>query len=309
MLVCTVSTVRTPLVDLKMFVNYHLNSGIDRMFLFFDDPDDEGVEYFRNNSKVSCICCDAAHWAESALPDQRSIEERQVYNATLALGWARDAGFEWIAHIDSDELVLTPEQDLKLHLSRVAERVDAITFPTLEALPKVRYRQHYFEEIRWFKTYKARVPLAEVIARRMWCRRAFKYGYFRAHITGKTATRVRAPVARIGIQSPIARDGAKLNIKISTNLFLLHFDCCTFDDWKVKWKRRVDGTAMVSEIREERVWQFNDYLAACKENSEARLLLEYQQQCTFPTYEKIILIALGLLRWVRLKNNAFREQP
>ena len=308
MLVCTVSTVRTPLADLKMFVNYHLNSGIDRMFLFFDDPDDEGVAYFRNNSKVTCIRCDTAHWAKSALPDQPSIEERQVYNATLALGWARDAGFDWIVHIDSDELVLTPEQDLRLHLSRVAEKVDAITFPTLEALPKTRYKRHYFEEIRWFKTYKARVPLAEVIARAMGCRRAFKYGYFRAHITGKTATRACSAVAQIGIQSPIAQAGVEFRVEVSANAFLLHFDCCTFEDWKLKWMRRINGTATVSQIREERVWQLNDFLAAYRTNSEAQLLLAYQRQCIFPTYEKIVLVSLGLLRRVRQKTDVFREE-
>jgi hypothetical protein len=309
MLLCTVSTVRAPLADLKMFVNYHLNCRVDRMFLFFDDPADASIEYFHNDNRVTCIRCDAAHWASSQLPDKPSIEERQVYNATLALRWAANEGFDWVIHIDSDELVFASGRDLKGYLERIADCFDAVTFPTLEALPNKRYSKHFFEEIHWFKTYKARVPLAEVIARRMGCHRAFKYGYFRAHIAGKTATRVRSPVARVGIQSPIARNGAELNIEVSANVFLLHFDCCTFEDWKLKWKRRVDGTATVSQIREERVWQFNDFLAAYQANSEARLMLEYQRQYIFPTYEKIILVTLGLLRWVDLKDGAFQGRP
>ena len=85
----------------------------------------------------------------------------------------------------------------------------------------------------------------------MGCRRAFKYGYFRGHITGKTATRVRSSVASIGIHLPIVRDGGELRIKVASEAFVLHFDCCTFDDWKLKWKRRYDGTGVASQMREK----------------------------------------------------------
>ena len=36
--VAIISTVRAPLNELKMFINYHLNIGVDEIILFFDDP-------------------------------------------------------------------------------------------------------------------------------------------------------------------------------------------------------------------------------------------------------------------------------
>ena len=307
MLICTVSTVRELQINLKMFVDYHLNCGVDRMFLFFDDPADESIEHFQYNDRLACIPCDAAHWAASRLPDRSSIEERQIHNASLALELARREGIDWIIHIDSDELVFTPEQHLKLHLQHAGENVDAVTFPTLEALPKLKYNGHFFEEIHWFKNAKSIIPHAEGIARVMGCRRPFEYGYFRGHTIGKTATRVGSSVASIGIHLPIACDGGELRIKNSSEAFVLHFDCCTFDDWKLKWKRRYDGTAVASQMRKDRSRQFSDFLAAYQSGSEARLLLAYKRQYTVSMYEKIILLGVGLLRRVELKNDIFLD--
>jgi hypothetical protein len=307
MLICTVSTVRAAQTELKMFVNYHLNRGVDRMFLFFDDPADESIAHFRNDNRLACIRCDAAHWAALQLPDRSSIEERQIRNASLALELARREGIDWIIHIDSDELVFTPEQQLKFHLHRAEENVDAITFPTLEALPKLRYTQHFFEGIHWFKNAKSIIPHAEAIARVMGCRRVFEYGYFRGHTTGKTAIRVRSSVAGIGIHLPTPHEGEELRIKNSSEAFVLHFDCCTFDDWKMKWKRRYDGTAVASQMRKDRGRQFSDFLAAYQSGSEARLLLAYRRQYIVSTYERIILLGTGLLRRVKLKSGSFQD--
>ena len=308
MLICTVSTVRAAQMELKMFVNYYLNCGVDRMFLFFDDPADESIAHFKNDNRLACIRCDAAHWAALQLPDRSSIEERQIRNASLALELARREGIDWIIHIDSDELLFTPEQHIKFHLQQQAEEnVDAITFSTLEALPKLRYTKHFFEGIHWFKSAKSIIPHAEAIARVMGCRRVFEYSYFRGHSIGKTATRVRSSVASIGIHLPTPHEGEELRIKNSSNAFVLHFDCCTFDNWKLKWKRRYNGTAVATKMREDRSRQFSDFLAASRSGSEARLLLAYRQQYIVSTYETIVLFGVGLLRRIKLKKSIFLD--
>jgi hypothetical protein len=305
MLISTVSTVRASYNDLQMFVNYHLNCGVDRMFLFFDDPADQGLERLRTNKRLTCIRCDASHWTAAQLPDNTPIEVRQSHNASLALEWARQEGIDWIIHLDSDELVFAPEQNLKLHLQKVGEHDDAITYPTLEALPQLSYRRHFFEEIHWFKTVRSYVPHAIAIARVMGCHRAFKYGYFRGHTIGKTATRVLSSVASLEIHLPIARDGRELRITTSSDAFTLHFDCCTIADWKLKWKRRLEGTGLASRMRESRRRQFSDFFAAYQSGSEARMVLEYRQQWIISSYEKMILRGLGLLRRVRLRDGVF----
>jgi hypothetical protein len=67
---------------------------------------DNSFEYFREYDKIICIRCDAAQ--RDQLPERPSIEERQIYNAYLALEWAKRDGLEWLIHIDSDEILFAP---------------------------------------------------------------------------------------------------------------------------------------------------------------------------------------------------------
>jgi hypothetical protein len=307
MVISTVSTVRASAADLRMFVNYHLNCGIDRMFLFFDDPTDENCERFRGDKRLTCIRCDGDYWAATPLQEHSTLEQRQLHNASKALELAGRAGVDWIVHIDSDELIYVPGRNLKSHLENVGEDIQAVTFPTLEALPALKCAQHIFEEIRWFKRSRSVIPRAEALARILGCHRAFRYGYFRGHTTGKTATRVRSEVASLGIHLPTAHDGTNLRRTRSSNAFILHFDCCTVEDWKLKWERRYLGATLVSEMRESRSRQLSDFAAAYQSGSEARLLQEYRTQCIVPRYEKMVLLALGLLRRIRLERSMFSD--
>ena len=253
------STVRTSRTDLRMFVNYYLNSGIDQIFLFFDDPSDESIEYFRNLSRVNCVPCQNA----LEIPTRRSIEQRQVANAVSGLEMARRRRIDWLIHVDSDELILTPERNIKRYLiRRTNDNVDAVTFPSLEAVPKLNYTRHFFEDIHWFKVGRSTIPRAETIARLLGCRNVFEYGYFRGHRTGKTATKIHSPVKSLGIHLPTSHEGCDLRIITSSDAFTLHFDCCTFDDWKLKWQRRYDRTAVALEMRPDRQRQFDDFLTA-----------------------------------------------
>lgn len=55
---CTVTTLMAPLNQTLSFVNYHLNIGIDHMFLFFDNPDDEAIDALKDYKRVTCFGCD-----------------------------------------------------------------------------------------------------------------------------------------------------------------------------------------------------------------------------------------------------------
>jgi hypothetical protein len=274
------------------------------MYLFFDDPLDKSFDHFRNIKNVICILCDAGHWHTSQA-DISSIDARQTYNAALALQWARSSSVDWIIHIDSDELIFTGGKSLKDYLRQVDQGVDAITFPTLEAMSKLKCKQHFFRDICWFKLEKSVVPHAQGIARRLGCCRAFQYGYFRGHSAGKTATRVSSSVASLNIHAPTARAYEKLHIIRANDVFVLHFDCCTFDNWMLKWKRRLDKTGRVAGMREERKRQFAAFSEVYQTGAEAKLLEVYRQQCIIPAYEKVVLFGLGLLRRIRLREDYF----
>ncbi len=55
--IAIVSMVKAPLNELRVFVHYHLNIGIDEIILLFDDPQDPGLEAFSPISAVTHIAC------------------------------------------------------------------------------------------------------------------------------------------------------------------------------------------------------------------------------------------------------------
>ena len=75
-----ISTVRAPYSQLKAFVNFHHNIGIDHIVLFFDDPDDEACSKFCDVPGVIAVGCDEAYWNHNAMERPGFIEERQKVN-------------------------------------------------------------------------------------------------------------------------------------------------------------------------------------------------------------------------------------
>jgi len=305
--IATVSTVRTSPKNLRQFVNYHLNSGIDRVFLFFDYPEDGYPVEFEWDDRLTCVKCDDAYWASGSVVDHSTIETRQVHNASNALAWAREEGIDWIVHIDSDELLFAPYGLVRL-LDSVGPDTDAITFPTLEAIPSPMYGTHYFEGATYFKDTESRVPFARQTAELI-LPRAWRYGYFRGHTVGKTAVRVRSQYSGLEIHLPIDQEGRQVPAERSAQGFVLHFDCCTLEDWILKWKRRYDGTGAAAKILSHRRRQFASFVDAYENGSYSSLLREYKRQCYATRYEWACLRTLGLLRKIDLGAKAFSTSP
>ncbi len=291
-----VSTVRCAKDDLLLFVAFHLNAGVHRMTLFFDDPADEGIATLEAaDPRLACVRCDAAHWAASGLPDRPPIEARQVHNANLALAWARRDGLDWLAHIDSDELLHVPGADIGDYLARSQPAADVVRFPTLEAVPMRSYPSHPFRDIRLFKRSRSAIPGVRRIASLLGCARVFENGYVKGHTEGKSAVRTGAPVASMGIHGPVAEDGRALRTWTAAGAALLHFDCCRMRDWQEKWQRRYDGTAVAAQMRDDRKRQFADFVQAHESGDPALLQQAYARNHLFSAHETMVLRVLGLM--------------
>ena len=84
-------------------------------------------------------------------------------NTRAGLDLARRAGFDWIVHMDSDELLYS-EKRLDDLLADVPEEVHALKFPTMEGVvDRLEYRRA-FEEISLFRVHPARLGGAMGIA-------------------------------------------------------------------------------------------------------------------------------------------------
>lgn len=305
-MISLVATVKATLPDLERFVQYHLNIGVGRVYLFFDDPQDPALPQFRGRPGVTATACDPAGWAAVGIAPEDGIEVRQIHNANLALGWARRAGAHWLVHLDVDELLHIPGDDLGAWLGAVAPETDAVTFPTREAIPARSAQRHPFEACWLFKAHTPDAAPRLSLAARAGRLRALRYGYFRGHVGGKSAIRVTAPVGSVDIHVPTGADGAALKLETAKDAFLLHYDGCAFEAWRDKWARRKEVAGCAKLMRDSRRRQFADFLTAEAAGSAAALEREFRAQCMVPLHEQAILWALGLARPVRVRRDLFR---
>ena len=102
--IATATTLRAPIGETLNFVHYYLNLGVDKIYLFFDDPSDPAVDFVDIFPHVTSVRCDIDHW-NGKDPRQMPIEERQHFNGLIALEMARKEGCQWLIHVDFDEFI------------------------------------------------------------------------------------------------------------------------------------------------------------------------------------------------------------
>lgn len=295
------STVKTPLSQLYLFVNYHLNIGVDHVVLFFDDPEDIGINSFSDYKQVTTIACTSEYWEEKIGYRPKSIEERQVVNVNQAAEYLSLIKCIKIIHIDCDELLYS-----SIPIKQVFNQIDAdiIKFSVLEAVAEREQYANIFlprlfkKNPRWIQTS---------LAKKLGCSKAiFNNEYFRGHTASKAAVRMKPEMAgSYDIHAP----KSSLNSAVVTTdaIKLLHFDCVTINEWKMKWDRRLDGTGTALQMRDNRKKQMLLYQSA-KDAGEISLSLLFNQMHNIRRRERPVLYILGMLTRVHLDEKLF-EMP
>jgi hypothetical protein len=324
--VCVVTTLRAPLHETLMFVNYHLNIGVDHMYLFFDDPTDAAADVLARRSRVTSVRCDLEFWNGHRSPTPSSIIERQRLNALTGLDLARRAGVDWIVHIDSDELLYS-EKRLDDLLAEVPEDVQALKFPTMEGvLDRLEYHRP-FEEISQFKVHPASLGKKLLVtpeersrlsrdaadfrrrlrwARLLGCVSVPADGYLRGHVEGKSAVRTSADLQGLDCHEPIPTAKEAVRASVADRAWLLHFDCRGFASWKDKWQKlNRPGNEWMSKHRRRNVERF----AAIAESGDASRLSTFYKELYFVRpYDRFILTRLALLRRLGLDPMLFNDR-
>lgn len=330
MSISTVTTLNVPLQETLAFVSYHLRSGVDHMFLFFDDPEDKAISFLDGKDQVTCVRCEEEHWARLGVEADASIQEKQISNATCALQHARKRGIDWIAHIDSDELLYSGKS-LHALFSAVSPDVDVVLFPVMEAVPqKLRYR-HPFQEISLFKHYinldvddvsftmkpfdHGRYRIRSQVWRRkkqlatlLDCRHTNVIGsYVLGHKVGKSATRTTAHVERMGNHLPFPAETKRLCLSVAPDGAVLHFDCRGYEQWKAKWENRVHGNANfdTSRFAPHRRTQVRLFRAAYEQGDKKALVDLYKKWYFMSSYERSLMRGLGLVKQIDLPPSLF----
>lgn len=328
---CIVTTLCAPLATTTAFVNYHLNIGARHLYLYFDDPADEAIEVLQDDPRITCIRCDERHWPGGrAARDKLTLPQRQWFNSKDAWRRAREAGFDWIMHLDSDELVYA-HQLLSRVISEVPATVDVLRFRTYEAVPEELQYERPFEEIHYFKRgpcrptrrclpgtawgvthavmHNAEYYSKLIVARFMRCQ-AIRNGYYlRGHIGGKAAVRLRSNIGGMGVHVPTPPMGGRLNSVFVTEGGILHFDACDYAGWCAKWVKRYHEKHVPPSRGRNRAWQLSRFSTAYESGSEESLVELFQQQYYVPISERRFLMRLGLLVEVHPDHRLFQSGP
>ncbi|WP_340106392.1 glycosyltransferase family 2 protein [Rhodohalobacter sp. 8-1] len=321
--VATVTTLKAPLEETLSFIHYYLNSGIDRMYLFFDDPDDPAISQIEHDERLTIYRCDEAHWSDFGISSESTIQDKQEKNATLAFQMAGKSGIEWLLHVDHDELIYGPGS-LKGYFSTVPSEIEILRFPVMEAIPQQDAYTNAFAEISLFKVYDA-LPVSDdrfftspknkaiqYEKAKWWYRRRkvadllgsnhAKYHtgriFLHGHQVGKSATRTSAKISSIKCHLPEPAEHSVPEMKVSERFYVLHYDCMGFESWKNKWTSRLTGASNF-DTRQFSAYR-NSILEDFKKHSDEGSLLDlYKNFYHLNSFEKFLLRSTGLLKKIR----------
>ncbi len=247
------------------FCLYHLDIGVDHIFLFFDKPRENNISILHDNDRITCISCTKEYWLERGVERSNILIERNIHNFRRAVELCKERDINIIAPIDGDEL-LYPDQNFKAVLTEAFDGMDAVLLHPYEAVHDKKSITAAPFESKYFKVLPNRINRCLVP---LFYKRIFQFsddGFF-GHLVGKTLFRTNAEiVAYENTHRPRFGETAKVG---KTNLLkLLHFDCALEDDWVHKWKLRFDGGA-IPTMRPKRELQYNEIKRAVESGEQS----------------------------------------
>jgi len=189
--ICVASLVRgiSP-VCLESLILFHHDAGFECIKLFFDAPDDpkefDAIAMAKRFERpqvlgpgcllcyVHVVLCTKRWWTEARersrfysrkgeLYDEvreldskvHDVQARQCVAIDWALSEAQAEGFEWLLHVDGDEVLFCPDQsrhgDARCFFAEVPEHFTAVRFANLEGVAESFEVDNWFNEITLFK--------------------------------------------------------------------------------------------------------------------------------------------------------------
>jgi len=242
-----VTTLRNAGAVLDSFVAYHRAIGFERLYLFFDDPNDPdlpragampGVTAIAHDEALRSAWRDLPQFSEHQDHIDTEVMSRQVLNALLCMQRGREEGFDWLLSIDSDELFLNTSGDLRQHFEALNQAgVDTVVYANWEAIPETDDVTDFFREVELFKLAVNMRPANFETARpAIQARFPQITPYYHFYDNGKSAVRLGAEgMAPDGVHrfKPKARPRKMVRSK---RQFILHYACCGFQHFWSKYQ-------------------------------------------------------------------------
>lgn len=321
--ICTVTTIKASIEQTLTFVNYHLAIGVDRIFLFFDDPLDPAVTALLGYKQVRIFRCDTGHWKKLCNEENPTFFDKQKANATYALDIARREKFDWIAHIDSDEFIYCHSSSLSGILQKTKKETNLVYLRVLEWVPKdleelnvtlnspcsfketvmpasFKNAVNFISGIRLlvYRSYhKVKMRFASLLNIK------FKHGFILGHEQGKCIVRITENVCGLDIHFPMMKTPKKFQYFHS--IAILHFEARGFLQWRTKWQIRIDGQQNYKFGSSKEVY-ISKLFEKIKDN-ELLLKKLYRGLYLLPPRKNKLLHLIGLVKQINLNKSIFQK--
>lgn len=190
---CVASMVRGARAEaLESLILLHHRSGFERVVLYFDKPDPDEAEAVAAVEKFArpvptgpdgllctarAVLCTESWWKEARRNSRyyqrreeplslyrdtveldsevRDVQARQMLVAEHALFEAQRERFQWLLHVDADEVLFLPDEerhpDARKFFYEVPEHFTSVRFANLEAVPEAPEVADPFRDVTLFK--------------------------------------------------------------------------------------------------------------------------------------------------------------
>lgn len=169
--ICVTTSTSAGLEQILPWIFYHKVMGVSIFFLFVEGKASKsnvatvlesipGVKVVYRTRELEERQSKSRIWNETWLagffykPCNYELFVKQSLNMEMAIIMARDAGMDWIIHLDTDELLHPAgarEYSLRQLLSEVPENVDMVIFPNYESSIEREDIKDPFSEVSMFK--------------------------------------------------------------------------------------------------------------------------------------------------------------
>jgi len=321
-------------MDTLFFVNYHLNIGIDHIFLFFDDPSDPAADILLEEKRVSCIRCDSNYWADLAgniSKSNLSINARQEINSRVAIKKSRQEDYQWICHIDGDELIYAP-QGIKEAIGFISSNVQISKFPVFEVIPEKLSVESIFQDLRYFKQAPLVLPKNKSLyldpseylfyyknfilyrLKKLWsgisgCSLVFE-DFIKGHSIGKSIARTNSRIITFHSHFPLTDDPGRLKFNLHPNVTILHYDSPDYNRWKTKWEIRyknIKNGIIPMNLSRHRQDQFHKFSKVYEYGNENELIELFTKDYIISPSNREILQRTGLVSEILLPSELFSQ--
>lgn len=245
-----VTTLRNADKVLASFLDHHLSIGFEHVFLFFDDPGDPAIALAEQYRDVTVIRHDDALrrlWESTPLFKDASVAgnvdaevmARQVLNAQVAVSLALERNFDWLLHIDSDELFHSFDRGVGDYFQSITDDgAWCMSFPNHEAIPERADIDDYFRDVTLFKRNlrTRRDPqLKPWHVELMRSVPQLPRQFFFFYNNGKSAARVSEDLLVHSVHG-FRHAGGREPARAARNPVILHYPCCGFEHFWSKYR-------------------------------------------------------------------------